>query len=475
MTSPAIPCRAIPTRNVSEVLAPRLRFEFVCCAIALLLGSAPALAEEARKPNIVLLFVDDLGYGELGFQGNREIPTPNIDSIAKNGVRFTQGYVSAPFCCPSRAGLMTGKYQTRFGHELNVVGKKNLDPEVGLPPDQQTMGDHLRKAGYTTALIGKWHLGGTARYHPLERGFDEFYGFLHEGHFYVPPPHDNVVSHLRAKEPPYDDNNPILRGRNPIVEQEYLTDALTRETLAFLDQKHGKPFFLYLAYNAIHSPMQAKVDDIKRFAHIKDKHRQVFAAMLASMDDSIGAVLNKLREKKLVENTLIFFLSDNGGPTAELTSSNKPLRGGKGQLWEGGIRVPFAVQWKGRLPAGRVYDHPVSALDILPTSLAASGSKVPAGLDGVDLFPYLTGEKKGEPHASLFWRFRNNIALRMGKWKLVRQAERGQQAATFQLFDLDADVGESRDLAEARPEVFEQMRRELDRLNGRMREPLWGN
>jgi arylsulfatase B len=458
---------------VSEVRQPRSRFGLVCCAILLLLGTAPTFAEEAQKPNIVLIFVDDLGYGELGFQGNREIPTPNIDSIARNGVRFTQGYVSAPFCCPSRAGLMTGKYQTRFGHELNVVGKKNLDPAVGLPPDERTMGDHLRKAGYTTACVGKWHLGGTERYHPLVRGFDAFYGFLHEGHFYVPPPYDNVVSHLRAQEPPYDDGNPVLRGRKPIVEKEYLTDALTREALVFLDRAHDRPFFLYLAYNAIHSPMQAKPGDLKRFAHIKDKHRQVFAAMLASLDDSVGGVLDELRQRKLEENTLIFFLSDNGGPTAELTSSNKPLRGGKGQLWEGGIRVPFAVQWKARLPAGRVYDHPVSALDILPTSLAAAGAKAPDGLDGVDLLPYLTGVKKGEPHESLFWRFRSNIALRMGKWKLVRQAERGRQQAAFQLFDLDADVGETKDLAEAQPEVLERMRRELDRLNGQMREPRW--
>lgn len=233
------------------------------------------------KPNVVLIYVDDLGYGELGCQGNAEVPTPNIDSLAKNGVRFTQGYVTSPYCSPSRAGLMTGRYQTRFGHENNPTGRHNLHPKAGLPLSERTLADQLKAGGYATGLVGKWHLGATEPYHPLRRGFDEFYGFLHEGHFYVPPPYRVVVSFLRKRdippaarpyvgegdlyhywlnnwdEPPYDENNPLLRGTQPAAEDAYLTDAFTREAVSFIERHRDRPFFLYLPYNALHSPLQA--------------------------------------------------------------------------------------------------------------------------------------------------------------------------------------------------------------------------
>jgi arylsulfatase B len=437
-------------------------------------GGSVAAAQQrsgaARKPNIVILFADDLGYGEMGFQGNAEIPTPHTDSIAKAGVRFTQGYVSAPFCCPSRAGLMTGRYQTRFGHEMNAVGKTNLDPKVGLPFSEKTIADYLKAAGYTTGLVGKWHLGGTEPYHPQKRGFDEFYGFLHEGHFFYPPPYRGAVTRLRPNEPPYDDNNPVLRGNEPIVEPEYLTDALAREATAFIERHKEQPFFLYLPFNAIHSPMQAPVPGVKAFEDsIRGEQRRVFAAMLRSMDDAIGKVLGKVRSLGLEENTLIVFLSDNGGPTAELTSSNLPLRGGKGQLFEGGIRIPFAMQWKGRIPAGKTVTHPVISLDLLPTALAAAGAPVPSGRDGVNLLPVVTGQSAAPPHELLFWRYGRNIAVRKGKWKLVRQA-----STEFQLFDLDADPSETRDLAASQPAIAAGLQKELDRLNAQMVPPLWG-
>jgi arylsulfatase B len=422
------------------------------------------MAAEPARPNVVLIVADDLGYGETGMQGNREIPTPHIDSIARGGVRFTQGYVTAPFCCPSRAGLMTGRYQTRFGHELNAIGRDNNKPGVGLPLTETALASRLKALGYRTACFGKWHLGGSPEFHPQRRGFDEFFGFLNEGHYYVPPPHKGVESHLRSPEPAYDDENPIRRGSEPVEEPEYLTRAITREALRFLSRREREPFFLYLPYNAVHSPMQAPLDYSRRFARIGDLHRRVFAGLVSAMDDSIGAVL-----KRVPDDTLVIFLSDNGGPTAELTSSNKPLRGFKGQMYEGGLRVPFAMRWKGRIPAGRVYERPVSALDIVPTVLAAAGAPLPDGLDGVDLLPHLDGRRAGDPHQTLFWRLGRDTALRHGDWKLVRQGK-----PEWELFDLARDVGESRDVSTANPGVVADLRARLEALDAQMVPPLWG-
>jgi arylsulfatase B len=428
-------------------------------------------AAAARKPNIVVLLADDLGYGETGCQGNPEIPTPNIDSIAADGIRCTNGYVTAPVCSPSRAGFMTGRYQTRFGHELNAIGAQNLQPGVGLPLKEATFADRLQAAGYATGAVGKWHLGGSAPYYPQRRGFDEFFGFLHEGHFYARPPYTGIVSRLRPNEPPYDADNPVLRGTQPVEENEYLTEALTREALGFIERHRQQPFFLYVPYNAVHSPMQAAPKYLKRFGRIADEHRRIFAAMLSALDDSIGAVLGKLHQAGLEEKTLIFFFSDNGGPTAELTSSNKPLSGGKGQLLEGGIRIPFLVQWKGHLPAGKVYEQPVISLDILPTALAAAGAPAPesARLDGVNLLPYLTGANSGPPHERLFWRYGPQGALRKGNWKLYQRG-----SSPPQLFDLSTDIGEQNNLAEKKPQVLGQLQSAWKELDAQMLAPLWG-
>ncbi len=425
-----------------------------------------------RPPNILLIFVDDLGYAELGCQGARDIRTPRIDEIARDGIRFTSGYVSAPVCCPSRAGLMTGRYQQRFGHELNAIGQENRLPHVGLPLTESTIADRLKTAGYATGLVGKWHLGGSARYHPRRRGFDEFFGFLHEGHFYVDENHPQVVAHLRPNEPPYDEMNPILRGTRAVDNPGYLTETLTNEALDFIDRHHDHPFFLYLSYNAIHSPMQVTETYLKRFPEIKDRHRQIFAAMLSALDDGVGAVRDKLREHGLDDNTLIFFISDNGGPTEELTSSNAPLRGGKGDLYEGGIRVPFLMAWKDHLPAGVVDDRPVISLDVLPTSLAAAGIKPTDQdrTDGVNLLPYLSGNASGPPHEHLFWRYGGRAAMREGNWKLVRPG--GQRP--WELYDLSTDLGETTDLSDQKPELAARLKREYKTWDAQLIEPLWG-
>lgn len=439
--------------------------------LVLLAMASGASHAEDRPPNVVLILADDLGYAELGCQGASDVRTPHIDAIARAGVRFTSGYVTAPMCSPSRAGLVTGRYQQRFGHELNAIGLQNREPNVGLPVSEKTIGDRLRASGYVSATVGKWHLGGTEPYHPLRRGFEEFFGFLHEGHFYETNPSTGIVSHLRRNEPPYDEQNPILKGTEPVENVGYLTRALTREAIAFIDRHHDRPFFLYLPYNAVHSPMQAEEEDLRRFPEIKDQHRKVFAAMLAALDDGVGDVMKKLRERGLERDTLVIFLSDNGGPTAELTSSNAPLRGGKGQLYEGGIRIPFLMQWAGRLPEGVVHDRPVSSLDLLPTALAVAGSDVDrADLDGVNLLPYLEGRKKGLAHRRLFWRYGGLAAIRQENWKLVRPG--GQRS--WELYDLASDVGETRNLAAEKPEVVNGLQTSWEEWNQGMIDPLWG-
>lgn len=459
-----------------------------------------SLSADDGRPNIIVFFADDLGYGELGCQGNPEIPTPYIDSIAESGVRFTAGYVAGPNCSPSRAGLLTGRTPTRFGYEFNPIGARNEEPGIGLPSKEVTIAETLQDAGYTTGLIGKWHQGGGAEYHPFRHGFDEFFGFTHEGHYFVPPPWKGVTTmlrrkslpdgskgrwegekrliystHMKSAEPDYDANNPIVRGGQPVVESEYLTDAFTREAVDFIDRHDDKPFFLYLAYNAVHSPLQGADKYMKKFAHIEDVHRRIFAAMLANMDDSVGAVMNQLRKSGLEENTLVFFLSDNGGPTRELTSSNLPLRGEKGQMYEGAIRVPYMVQWKGKIPAGEVYHQPVSSFDIYATAVANSaGVTVPEQVEGVDLIPFLKGEDQGRPHETLYWRQGGKAAMRHGDWKIVRMGKRLQAGrAKWELYDLSKDISEQTNLAGVHTEILAELISRWNEMNSEMVEPLF--
>jgi arylsulfatase A-like enzyme len=465
----------------------------------LLLATLPCFGEAEERPNIIVLLADDLGYGELSVQGNPEIPTPHIDAIAANGVRFTNGYVAGPNCSPSRAGFLSGRFPTRFGYEFNPIGARNEDPDIGFPPREVTIAETLQDAGYTTGLIGKWHQGGTAKYHPFRHGFDEFYGFMHEGHYFVPPPYDGVTtmlrrknlpnggegrwvgekgliytSHMGSNEPDYDADNPIERAGQPVVETEYLTDALTREAVDFIDRHDDKPFFLYLAYNAVHSPLQGADAYMEKYSHIEDIHRRIFAAMLGNLDDSVGAVMEQLRKSGLEENTLVFFLSDNGGPTRELTSSNAPLRGEKGSMYEGALRVPFMVQWKGTLPAGEVYEKPVSSIDIYATAAANSGVEAPENIEGVNLVPYLTGRNSGNPHETLFWRQGHRAGLRHGDLKLVRMRG-GKQAdkARWELYDLSKDLSEETDLAEVKPEKLAELIALWEKMNGEMSEPMF--
>jgi arylsulfatase A-like enzyme len=428
--------------------------------------AAPA-GPGSRPPNVVLIVSDDQGYAEMSCQGG-DLPTPHLDALAASGVRFTSAYVTAPYCSPSRAGFLTGRYQQRFGHEMNPVQKMNDRPEVGLPPSERTIADHLRAAGYRTGMVGKWHLGNHPPHLPRRRGFDEFVGFLREGRYYLPSPEDGV-SRYRDPEPDYNRLNPMLRGETEVQETGYLTDVFAREASAFLERNATRPFFLYLSFNAPHSPMQAKKDVYERFSHVADHQRRVWAAMMSSMDEAVGAVRSTLRRLGLERDTLVVFFSDHGGPTRELTSRNDPFSGGKGSMREGGLRVPFLMSWPGRLPAGKVEARPVSALDVLPTSLAAAGTTVPEGLDGVDLLPFLEGGRKDDPHPLLFWRMGAQWAVREGRWKLLR--DRGQTAD--RLHDLEADPEESTDLAPQEPERAAALKARWNAWNATLAPPRW--
>jgi arylsulfatase A-like enzyme len=388
---------------------------------------------QPAPPNVVLIVSDDAGYADFSMHGSTEIPTPRIDSIATNGVRFAQGYVTASVCSPSRAGLLTGRYQQRFGYERNIPPR--YSETNGLPLDETTLADMLRPAGYRTIALGKWHLGYADHFHPLSRGFDDYFGFLQGARSFW------SIEGTRL--------NRLLRDREPIPESfDYMTDELGRQAAAYIREHATRPFFVYLAFNAVHTPMHARDDDLAAFPDIEKPRRRKLAAMTRALDRAVGTVLDALDETGVAENTIVVFINDNGGATNN-ASINTPLRGKKGSPFEGGIRVPFAVRWPARLPAGVVYELPVSALDVVTTVRAAAGltDEPPRPLDGVDLAPYLTGDREGRPHQWLHWRRRNNMAVRDDDWRLVRH-----KGGDPLLFDLARDPGERNDLAAKEPQ-----------------------
>jgi arylsulfatase A-like enzyme len=441
-----------------------------CVLLAACVSLVASLAQAGQgtdRPNILILFADDMGYADLGVQGSKDIPTPHIDSLAHQGVRCTNGYVSSAMCSPSRAGLLTGRSQSRFGHEINWEPDWPVDPDDrrGLPLTEKTIADLLKTAGYRTGIVGKWHLGEAAAFHPNRRGFDEFFGFIGGGHNYL-------CGVYRDKPPQNHYNTPLERnGEYQPVKPGYLTTVLGNESAAFIHRNKEKPWMLYTAFNAPHTPMQATPELLKRVKHIADEKRRTYAAMVVGLDDAVGTILKQLCDDGLEERTLVFFLSDNGGPMEDNGSLNTPLRGRKGQMWEGGIRVPFIARWNGALPAGKTYSRPVSSLDILPTALAAAGGSRETGapLDGVDLLPYLNGTKTGDPHEMLFWRMteRDIWAIRSGDSKLIQQ--NGQRA----LYDLTSDVSEKRDLSDKQPEVRDRLQKAYDEWAATLPAPLW--
>jgi arylsulfatase A-like enzyme len=419
---------------------------------------ADVASGDKRPPNIVLLLSDDLGYGDISLYGSEKIPTPNIDALGKQGVRFSNAYVTAASCSPSRAGLMSGRYQQRFGFEFNTAGGAITHRlHRGLDPSVVTLTDVLKQAGYVTGMFGKWHLGTQPQFHPQARGFDEFYGFLAGAHSFFP-----------AKAPqPF--HSTIMRDKSPLIEPEYLTDAIARETVKFIGANQDKPFFAYVPFNAVHTPIEATKKYQDRFPDETDQTKRDYYAMTSALDNAVGAIVAAIDKNGLSENTLVIFVNDNGGPIYTGVQSNGPLKLGKLFLFEGGIRVPMVFKLPGKFKPDTVYDQPTSSPDLFPTICAAAGIKVPTdiNLDGVDLTPFVNGQSTGAPHESLFWSNGPSIAVRKGNWKLVKSYD------NTWLFDLANDIGESKNLANSKPEIVEQLEKAYQEWRSQMSKPAW--
>lgn len=432
-----------PCRTTTTHFRRRSLWLAACSLFLPLAFSLYPSAAAAAPPNFLVILADDLGYADVGFHGCQDIPTPNLDALAKQSIRCTSGYVTHPFCSPARAGLLAGRYQHRFGHENNPAWLPE-STVAGLPVSETTLPQVLKTAGYTTGCVGKWHLGAHPQFHPNKRGFDHYFGMLGGGHIYLPGAKGGVEYNI-----------PLNRNGKDEPLTEYLTDVLGREAAAYLNTHKGKPWFLYLAFNAPHTPLQNPDRILERVKHIPDETRRGYAGLLVGLDDAVGVTMKALRDSGQADNTLVFFFSDNGGPISVSHSQNTPLRGAKGDVWDGGMRTPFLISWPAKLAQGATYDHPVSSLDVFATAVALTDANVPAAHqpEGVNLIPFLTGEKKGAPHEHLFWRTTRGIwAVRSGDWKLLDMGE-GEQ-----LFNLASDIGESRNVAAAHPQIVSRLK-----------------
>ncbi|WP_297090381.1 sulfatase-like hydrolase/transferase [uncultured Draconibacterium sp.] len=418
-----------------------------------------------KQPNIVLLYSDDAGYADFGFQGSKIMLTPNLDKLCQQGVRFTQGYMSGSTCGPSRAGLFTGKYQQRFGFEENNVDgfmaeNSALDGyEMGVPLSEKMMGQYLKELGYATAYYGKWHLGGADRFHPTKRGWDEFYGFRGGARSYWAYPEDYNYK-----------MNWLEKGFGNYKEPtKYLTDDLADEACDFIERHKDQPFLAVLAFNAVHTPMDATDDDMKLYPELSGLRQQV-AAMTSGLDRACGKVMAKLEELGIDDNTIVVFTNDNGGPSDKNGSCNYPLAGTKSNQLEGGIRVPFVMKWAGQIKAGTEYDYPIISLDLIPTFVAAAGGNANAlsDLDGVDILPFVKGEKQERPHEVLFWKKEVRAVIRKGDWKLMRHIDRPAE-----LYNIAEDISERNNLANEHPEMVKEMFKELYEWEMTLKRPSW--
>ena len=435
----------------------------------LYLGMISCSTKEETPPNVIVIISDDQGYADVGFHGSREIFTPNIDRIANNGVVFSEGYVSYAVCSPSRAGLITGRYQNRFGYTRNILLAPK-DSLMGLPLSEQTLPDVLNNVDYKTKAIGKWHLGAHESLVPERRGFDEFFGFIIGGHRYFPE--DLTINDLTEANRQMDGYiTRIYDNGKRIDTKKYLTEELSDNAVQFIEDNSDNPFFLYLSYNAPHTPLQATERDLERNNHIEVEKRRTYAAMVSSMDDGIGLILDKLEEKKISDNTIVVFFSDNGGVEWYNFSDNGVLRGIKGDFFEGGIRVPFTMQWPKKIKPGITYDKPIIALDVFATvASAASAEKyIKNDIDGVDLLPYINGDKSGLPHQYLYWQNpdKDIDVVRDERYKYLRIKN------DEYIFDLKNDISEETNIIDSSKPIYDRLKSQFKEWEKDMIDPVF--
>lgn len=465
-----------------------------------------ALSEKSSKkrPNILLIIVDDLGKYELSGYGGELVETPNMDAIGENGIRFKDAYVTAPICAPSRAGILTGKYQQRYGFETQpmefyptnkleyIAGKKakrlgdwkvSTPPSYpspweierqGIPQDEINLAEILQASGYATGIIGKWHLGHGEEHIPNKRGFDYQYGFYGAFSLYTPkqstPGYEEYIQDDLSAKHQWDmkrnDNAAIRENDQVVIEKDYLTFAIRDKAKSYISSHKDSSFFLYLSFNAPHVPFQAPQSYYDQFSHIKDKNQRVYLAMIKALDDAIGEVMSELKRHGLEENTLVYFISDNGAATYTKAASSAPLKGGKITHFEGGVNVPFMMQWKGHLPEGVVYNYPVSALDIFATSIAACEITLPNSRkwDGINLLPFISGKNTTEPHDKIYWRSDHIRAIRYKKWKLIMSTRDNW----LHLYNLENDISEEIDLSDLNVEEKMKLLRFFEEWNAEL-------
>jgi len=470
---------------------------------------ADAAPAGQRPPNVVFILADDLGYNDITLNGGGvaggAAPTPNIDSIAHEGVTFANGYAGNATCAPSRAAIMTGRYATRFGFEFtptpvafsrvvgghagdrlhpsrfNAAEVKNTPKDENteaMPSTEITIAEALKERGYHTLHLGKWHLGGVKGSRPEDQGFDESLGFMAGASLFAPVGDPNVEESRQDWDPidkflwgaaPY---SVQFNGSRPFKPAAYMTDYLTDQAVKAIDANKNRPFFMYLAYNAVHTPLQAPKADFDALPQIQDHRLRVYAAMVRNLDRNVGRVLQALKDRGLDDNTLVIFTSDNGGAGyIGLPDINRPYRGWKATFFEGGIHVPLLLRWPGQLPAGAIYRRPVGHVDIFATAAGAAGAPLRKDrvMDGVDLTPFVKGRSVGDPHKAIYWRSGRYSTVLAGGWKL----QVAEEPKRTWLFDLTADPTEQRDLSKTRPDKLREMQATLARLNGQMAKPAW--
>ena len=461
------------------------------------------------KPNIILLTVDDLGMADCSLYGEGTIETPNIDKLGSQGIIFDNAYVTSPVCAPSRASIITGRYNQRFGFEFTMherylknrfeylgfkyffdsdpwlvkwaseVPNKKAINDQGLPLSEITLPEVLKKQGYRTGIVGKWHLGWSEKKLPSVYGFDEQYGFFTSHSHYAPEGSEGIVNQKIANDwtDPYiwsgqrKGAHAIYRNNKEIKEEGYLTDRITEEAMQFMDKKAEQPFFLWISFNAPHTPLQAKKEDVDRFMDIKDPVKRVYRAMIFNLDNAIGRIMNYLSENDLENNTLIFFISDNGGAEYTHTTENGNYGGGKNTEFEGGVKVPMILKWPGVLPAGKRFEPMVSAMDIYATSVAITNAPkmTEREIDGINLLPFLLDSIPSAPHKFLFWQRGISKAVRSNEYKLLMNDETGEKF----LYDLKENKYENPEISVENQKIVESLVKAHEQWRRKNVKPMW--